>query len=509
MSINGGIDFTSSNSVYWYHPEFIIDHITPNFGPRKGGTPITIFGSNFIDNPGMICTFEQRDMNAEDISLMYHTTTSAHFLNDSCILCLSPPSTQEKNVYLSLSVKGAEMKPSRNTNIAYNYYDDFLIKKFHPSLGYSDGGYRVRILGDSFINRGSTNCKFGNSVVSGTVISSSIVECVAPKHQIGNYALEISLNGYDFTEQGLPFSFYEKHGVLSIYPVAGPAKLTGTEVLVQGNNFVNSSSLICRFGDIEVPAYFYSTSELGCCTPSIIWEDELEWISLHDHLIGFDSNTHERLFPKAHFYPLYLSKLVDVEISVNSQDFSQSGLKFLYQSDISIQYVGSNEGPPSGGTPVFVQGTGFVNNTNLSCRFGDRKVSATFLNRNEILCFSPPQIKRVKDHELRSRRKLSCGRDAGLSSDFLKGPENNDTALRTVFIEFSNNGVDFTSFHHIFRYNHPDVGYYQPGKEKSTVLNCPKGSYCHDGGRRNNYTLCPPGTYQMLESQRRCARYVF
>ena len=505
MSINGGIDFTSSNSIYWYHPEFIIDHITPNFGPTKGGTHITIFGSNFIDKPEMICTFEQRTMNI-NIPSTYHTTSSVLFLNDSCIVCVSPPSIPPQNVHLSLSVKGAEMKQFINTNITYNYYDDIFIKKFDPSLGYSEGGYRVRIFGDSFINRGSAKCKFGNSVVRGIVVSSSIIECMAPEHPVGNYALEISLNGYDFTEKGFPFSFYQKHEVLSIYPVSGPATLSGTEVLVKGTHFVNSSSLICRFGNVEVPAYFYSTNEVRCCTPSIIREDELEWISLHNHLIRFDSNTNERLFPKAHFYPLYLSKLVDVEISVNSQDFSQSGLKFLYQSDISIRYVGSSEGPLSGGTPVFVRGTGFVNNTNLCCRFGDRIVSATFLNRNKILCFSPPQFKRVKDHELISRRKLSCGRDAGLSSHFLKAPQTNDTALIAVFIEFSNNGVDFTNFRHLFRYNHPDAGYYQPGKEKSTILNCPKGSYCHDGGRRTNYTLCPPGTYQMLESQSRCAR---
>ena len=46
-----------------------------------------------------------------------------------------------------------------------------------------------------------------------------------------------------------------------------------------------------------------------------------------------------RLFPTSHYYPLYYSKLVTVEVSNNFQDFTDSGIRYLYQEDAVIESI--------------------------------------------------------------------------------------------------------------------------------------------------------------------------
>ena len=96
------------------------------------------------------------------------------------------------------------------------------------------------------------------------------------------------------------------------------------------------------------------------------------------------------LFPSAHFYPLYLSKLVRVEVTNNGQDFTDSGIVFLYQRDAEVTGVTPNVGQDTGATSLFVSGTHFVNTTSLRCRIGPNVAPATFITSELVLCFAPP-----------------------------------------------------------------------------------------------------------------------
>ena len=46
-----------------------------------------------------------------------------------------------------------------------------------------------------------------------------------------------------------------------------------------------------------------------------------------------------RLFPGAHWYPHYAQRLVKFDISNNGQDFSDSGLTYLYQAPATVEDV--------------------------------------------------------------------------------------------------------------------------------------------------------------------------
>ena len=75
----------------------------------------------------------------------------------------------------------------------------------------------------------------------------SAIKCMTPPHEPGVYVLEVSNNGKDFTRLDLPILYYADQQVTNLLPVSGPAEAAGTQVVVRGAGFVNTSLLMCRF----------------------------------------------------------------------------------------------------------------------------------------------------------------------------------------------------------------------------------------------------------------------
>lgn len=110
--------------------------------------------------------------------------------------------------------------------------------------------------------------------------------------------------------------------------MSGPAEAAGTSVTFYGRNFVNTTTLACRFGRAPpVPATFVSPNELFCESPPLYsavngdeeYEDGargLRWSSLSEiRQRGADPLTGSRqLFPAAHYHPLFSQRAVGVEV---------------------------------------------------------------------------------------------------------------------------------------------------------------------------------------------------
>ena len=230
--------------------------------------------------------------------------------------------------------------------------------------------------------------------------------------------------------------------------------------------------------------------------------EKLLWQSLDDHQIvpsSSESFVNSPLIPHAHNYPRYLSKLVQLEVTMNAQDYSNTKHSFLYQKDLKVTRLVVSKGSFTGGTPVFIEGSDFVNSTNLLCRFGHHLENAIFLTRDTLLCFSPPQSHIRQEYllSINDHMNNTVGDEAGNleMEDIMK-----------VRVEVSNNGVDFSNFHHMFRFGEPvKAGYYQPGVEEISIRKAPRGSFSYGEGNRN-FTLCHPGTYQLHKGFSECYR---
>ena len=217
---------------------------------------------------------------------------------------------------------------------------------------------QVILEGEGFLNTSRLACKIGKAEpVSASFISASEIRCPDP----GPFAdetstlVEATLNGVDYSVDGVVFTHSRKPLVLSIHPTHGPYG-GGTSVLLSGSNFPDSEKLTCSFGELVVPARWLSGRLLQCESPS------------HKH------------------------DTVAVKVSSDALAFTSEGLAFFFY-ETKILGVSPLFGSTGGGTLVSISGEGFVFSPDLMVRFGVADVKATFVSSSQLQCVTPGQLK--------------------------------------------------------------------------------------------------------------------
>jgi hypothetical protein len=81
-----------------------------------------------------------------------------------------------------------------------------------------------------------------------------------------------------------------------------------------------------------------------------------------------------------------------VELSMNGQQFTSSGVSFTYQPAPAVSSVWPTGGAAEGGTPVTVLGSGFSSSAEamgaLLCRFDASVVPAAYVSESAVICNS-------------------------------------------------------------------------------------------------------------------------
>jgi hypothetical protein len=244
----------------------------------------------------------------------------------------------------------------------FYYHDPIEIKSVVPKMADARGGTDIRLQGGPFFPLDTLSCMFRAKVVPAMLVNAQEVSCKTPQHAAGAYSVSVTNNGQEFSGSS-SFDFHNVLRVDGINPTSGPSRTAGTNVRVYGMNFVNATSLVCRFGSKVVPAMFSSSSEIHCLSPPIK-DSDLSWIDLSTQM--HNGTSAENLFPSSHSHPKYLGKLVSFEVSNNGHDFTTAGFSFLYQKDIQVHTLSREGGPSSGETPIFIGGSHFGKNINLT-----------------------------------------------------------------------------------------------------------------------------------------------
>ncbi|ETN04220.1 hypothetical protein PPTG_14928 [Phytophthora nicotianae INRA-310] len=192
------------------------------------------------------------------------------------------------------------------------------------------------------------------------------------------------------TDTLIPFTYYEEQGVRSISPTFGPAHAAGTRIDMDGVALVNFSLLSCRFGYVVTPGEYISPTKMRCTTPPLpTHSGGLLPASLPEYRNqNVDPNVGSfYLFPDAHYYPQYFTRLVSVEVSNNQQDFSLSGINFLYYQDETLEAIAPTQAFDSDEPlSIFAYGQNFINTTALAYRLRLQTFAATFVTSKLLLC---------------------------------------------------------------------------------------------------------------------------
>jgi hypothetical protein len=166
--------------------------------------------------------------------------------------------------------------------VEYYYYKDSVVKDMLPHSGVVVGGTNVHVSGAWFKYMPEygvvPHCKFGDKIVRGDFDSTVRIVCKAPPGtELGTpMAFEVSMNGVDWTDTGMKFSYYDIPTLYNITPPSGP-EAGGTMIYIFGANFSNMSSpteFNCKFTPLtlpvppkKMPAIYLNSSAIMCPSP--------------------------------------------------------------------------------------------------------------------------------------------------------------------------------------------------------------------------------------------------
>lgn len=409
-----------------------IKDITPNNGPRVGGTTVIVTGFTFVASEVLICHFGAWQARG-------HVVDSTH------LVCSSPPSKVEQVVSFFVS-SGVEPLSSEKTD--FYYIDTPTITQVQPLVVYEGHGTtQVTIEGKGFQNSSSLACMLsGGSVVLGTYHSATSVLCGVARNTPGYVRLEVTNNGVDFSSNG--------HGVYLAPPpvITGidrwtPTLLGASTVIVFGLNFVDVPGFSCIVGEYIVPAKWMSAEKARCSLPAQSLSGVLGVaMTLNQHDLGqgtveFEhvatSGSQEEATYSAHKASdggtvimidgstlrsngnivcrfsnagNAIAKVVNnstvrcvlstdqavktrIQGSTHVDDFSNISAIFSHLVRPLLKSAHPSTGVVDGGTHVTVLGSGFVNTTEIRCHFGAQPaLSAIFVSAEKIVCESPPGL---------------------------------------------------------------------------------------------------------------------
>lgn len=255
-------------------------------------------------------------------------------------------------------------------DVPYYYYRPPKIYDMIPREGPTKGGTHVRIYAAEFKKNKHILCVFDGLKTRAKLISSTEIECVAPKwpqsEQVQVWVI-YEEDGNKSKSTSLPFLYYETPEVHSIDPPCGPT-YGYTQITVKGKNFIDMglNKAKCIFnGKKQMNVTIIDDQTLKCSSPPL--------------------TRSESLMPA-------LDMRHTLEVTLNGAETTENHIKFAYYPDPEINKVlDSPRGPVSGGTNSTLVGRGFKheNVCNLKIRYGALEVTPRIINGTVIQTISP------------------------------------------------------------------------------------------------------------------------
>ena len=343
VSMNGQ-DYTESGTAleFDFYLPIRVFKAMPAHGPMNGGTSVTLVGMNFERGAvGVLqCAFN-------------NTIVAAHFMSSTEIICTSPPIGIFGLVAVEVTHNGRQFTED---GVLFEYIHVNLTRVVPPQ-GPVAGSTQVTFQGHNLWREGGeVYCAFDSMPnVVAAAVSSHEIRCLSPPREVAG-RVSVRVHSHNGTLVTASFQYTTEVVVAKLQPAHGPAG-GGTLVVVYGDNFVQSSNMLCGFGSRVVPARVLSQRRLECFSPT-----------------G--------------------AQVVNFGLSANSVDFAYTSSTFTYLPTLHIIATTPASGPLSGGSRVDVAIGGLSDFpaalAQLQCRFNSTSTAASVTSANSVACLSPP-----------------------------------------------------------------------------------------------------------------------
>lgn len=362
-SLNGQ-QYVHSGVHFVYDADPRVSAMSPTIGPSQGNTLVVLSGNNLGGGTNALCRFGD----ALPVPMV-------PLLNSQNATCTTPPMMRAAHAGLAITLNGLRYF---DTSFHFTYQPKTFIHSISPSSGPLLGQTLIRIRGGNFSSGTDLRCRFGLphrrypffDVMNGDAATfdeeTHELFCRTPSHGSTPpmLALEVTLNGQQFSTTSTVVDIYDQPRVSSVTPSSGPTD-GGTLLHISGT-FGGGVHLQCRFADLSygrvhatvAPASLgMAPGLLLCATPAI---------------------------PAPTF--------VTVDTALNAQQFTNDTVGFTFVEPLRISTVHPATAPVQGGAVIKVLGSGFFS-TGLLCRFASTNFEATapaaFVANDTVSCTAP------------------------------------------------------------------------------------------------------------------------
>jgi alpha-tubulin suppressor-like RCC1 family protein len=243
--------FLESAREYFYHGDMQFTDFYPKMILEKGGSLVYVNGKNFPNRAELSCAFGEANSTTSFIS-------TASFLSSNLIVCEAPTKGKLASLPFFITTTG---QPSESTGCAPEgckelvggaylridyvaFFAQALITQISPEAASVEGGTNFVVRGAriGMLPVGTYTCKFGDTVFKGTIPvddPTSLSCLILPGLKVGLYPVEISLNGYDYTQSAGKFvvNMYPSVQIFGLIPSFVPLGVADQIITLVGNNF--------------------------------------------------------------------------------------------------------------------------------------------------------------------------------------------------------------------------------------------------------------------------------
>ena len=308
VATSGGTSATSPADQFTYLPPPVVDGVSPASGPEAGGNRVVIDGGPFTDT-----------------GHVSFGGAPAHFSVDTSYQLTASAPAGTGTVDVTVTTPGGT-SPAGSSD-EYTYVPVPTVNGVNPARGSTLGGTPVIVTGTGFAH--ATTVLFGTAPSkSFTIASDTSLTTVAPAGSPGVVDLRVrTASGTSPTSSADRFTYLAPPTVSSVDPNGGPAA-GGTSVTITGGGFTGATGV--EFGDNAASdLVVHSSSDITVDSPP-----------------GVGGTT------------------VDVTVTgPGGTSATGHGDHFTYQPEPSppqVHVVNPHIGPPAGGTPVTIAGTGLT-----------------------------------------------------------------------------------------------------------------------------------------------------
>jgi len=316
--------FTAPSVTYYYYDDPFLSAPVPYRIPTTGGVSVELWGQFFDPYDEFVGIVKKGTAYVQVAGYKL----DVEILSDTRAKFIVPPSEKTIQVPVILTLNDQQY----SNPVYIEYYRPPHVSTLSPRLGPVRGGTVVSVVGSGFDPDQPVQCRFGDKVIEGVLVSVNEIHCTSPKVTNPGYVdLAISQKESEWSAGDTTFLYYENPTLKSINPTCGPT--TGyTQIGVWGENFIEfkPGMIKCVFGGkLYMDAVMFNSTYLECDSPPVLNES---------NVVIDDKWTY------------------DVEISLNGPDDKYGpALQFDYYTQPKIHSLTPNGGFTIGGSVITIK----------------------------------------------------------------------------------------------------------------------------------------------------------